>query len=312
MRGGGEQRHERRAATRPGKEKSRVHSGGGEEIATRETNALGFFGFFGIFFFDRIARRSAGRVCFARFVVTDARVVLLRRPPFLESSQRLWRAPKRVRGGVEAPHADGEERRARRDLSEKRGARRDDRAADRGARGGARQRRRLVRAQDAPPVYARAQVRQRGGRAAGVHSRARAGDEAVQEQLRKRARRRAPNMPSAVTSGPATSSGRRPALSARAPEGTFRRSLASANALRQAPTCAAEAPNSVANAGSTGATHAWPAMSTPLVTQMAAVPSGSWLKKNDHRRARLSKQTTRRRASFRRRRASRLRARSVS
>ena len=58
--------------------------------------------------------------------------------------------------------------------------------------------------------------------------------------------------------------------SAREPKGTLSTSLARANALRVAPTCAADAPNSSANMGKTGATHEWPAMSSAVVTQMPA------------------------------------------
>ena len=64
--------------------------------------------------------------------------------------------------------------------------------------------------------------------------------------------------------------GLRPRESASAPKGTLSTSLASANALRVAPTCAADAPNSSANMGKTGATHEWPAMSSAVVTQMPA------------------------------------------
>jgi hypothetical protein len=71
------------------------------------------------------------------------------------------------------------------------------------------------------------------------------------------------------------SNGRRPFLSANVPDGTFNTSLASANALRHAPTSEKLAPNSVANAGSAGATHAWQDINTPLVTQTALAPGGS-------------------------------------
>mmetsp|Transcript_12710 Transcript_12710/g.53759 ORF Transcript_12710/g.53759 Transcript_12710/m.53759 type:complete len:386 (+) Transcript_12710:7231-8388(+) len=79
-----------------------------------------------------------------------------------------------------------------------------------------------------------------------------------------------PSIPAAVIRGPATMRGLRPRESASAPKGTLSTSLARANALRVAPTCAADAPNSSANMGKTGATHEWPAMSSAVVTQMPA------------------------------------------
>ena len=92
MRGGGEQRHERRAATRPGKEKSRVHPGGGGEGPPRgETNGS-FFGFFAL----PTESLTAPGALASRARRMAARVVLLRVLSFSRIVAALWRAPKRA------------------------------------------------------------------------------------------------------------------------------------------------------------------------------------------------------------------------
>ena len=188
---------------------------GGEEIADARDDALGFFGFFGIFFFD--ARRSAGRVF--RELRRNRRS---RPPPPPSSPSSPIVAASPARPETRARRRRGTPRRRRGTARASRPLRKRGAAATiapptAGPAAAPANAAAWFAPRTRPPVYARAQVRQRGGRAAGVHSRARAGDEAVQEQLRQRPAAAHPNMPSAVTSGPATSSGRRPATSARAP-----------------------------------------------------------------------------------------------
>jgi hypothetical protein len=109
-----------------------------------------------------------------------------------------------------------------------------------------------MRSEDARTVLRRADVVEIHLRAAQIGGVAGAGNQPPEHPLRL------PAIPAALTSGPATSSSRRPYRSARMPSGTLSTRRAAAKALRLRPSCAAVAPRLSASSGSTGVITPWP------------------------------------------------------